>query len=365
MKKALDKPSILRIENLKVSRGKDFQLFIDEFYLHEGEVLAIIGPNGAGKSTFLLTISKLLVPSSGVIYFKDKPIDEINDLVYRRQIALVLQDPLLLDTNVYNNIALGLNFRKIPKVNQEKSISTWLSRLNITHLSDRPVSRLSGGQAQRVSLARALVLDPAILLLDEPFSALDTPSRNSLMEDLRKVLVETGTTAIYITHDQEQALFFGDRVAVILDGALKQIGSPQEVFSSPIDSQVADFLGVENVLAGKVIRGNNGRLIIDIEGTQLEAIGDYRQDQEVLFCLRPEDVTLWSTRETLRSSARNQLTGHVISILPKGPLFQITLDCGFPLVVLITKASAGDLDIEEGVQLSASFKASAVHLIPH
>jgi tungstate transport system ATP-binding protein len=356
---------VLRIENLLVNRGQTFQLSIDNFRLHEGEVLAIIGPNGAGKSTLLLAISKLLNPSAGNIFLRNQPINEINDLEYRRQIALVLQEPLLLDTTVYDNIAVGLKFRRITKSVQDRLISQWLSRLNITHLKNRPASQLSGGQAQRVSLARALVLDPAILLLDEPFRALDAPSRTSLMKDLRKILTETATTTIYITHDQEHALFLGDRVAVLLDGNLRQLGSPQEVFSSPIDTQVADFLGVENVLPGRVVDNKDGRLIIHVEGKELEAIGGMDLNQEVLFCLRPEDITLWKTKEIPESSARNQLIGQVELISPQGPLYQVTLDCGFPFVVLITRASARDLEIEQGMILSASFKASAVHLIPH
>jgi tungstate transport system ATP-binding protein len=365
MTKLANQTPLLRIENLRVNRGKGFQLSVDDFDLQEGEVTAIIGPNGAGKSTFLLTISKLIKPAAGTIYFKDQPISTIDDLKFRRQIALVLQEPLLLDTTVFNNIAVGLKYRRVEKSKQERLISDWLSLLNISQLKDRPASQLSGGQAQRVSLARALVLDPAILLLDEPFRALDAPSRTTLMQDLRRLLTETGTTTLYITHDQEQALFLGDKVAVLLEGRLRQVGSPQEVFSSPIDPQVAEFLGVENVLPGTVINSSNGRLIIDIEGNELEAIGGIDPNQNVLFCLRPEDITLWKTTELPESSARNQLIGHVKSISPQGPLFQVTLDCGFPFVVLITRASARELELKPGMRLSASFKASAVHLIPH
>lgn len=361
----IDPAPVLSIDNLRVNRGNNFQLFVDNFRLYNGEVLAIIGPNGAGKSTFLLSISKLLKPSAGAILFRDQPVDGIKDLEYRRKIALVLQEPLLLDTTVYENIAVGLKYRKVAKPEREMLISDWLSRLNITHLKDRPASQLSGGQAQRVSLARALVLNPEILLLDEPFRALDVPSRNLLLQDLRRVLTETGITTLYITHDQERALFLGDRVAVLLDGNLRQVGSPQEVFSSPIDPQVAEFLGVENVLAGKVIDNIKGKLVVDVGGTELEAIGGMEPEQNVLFCIRPEDITLWKTTDLPESSARNQLFGKVASVSAQGALFQVTLDCGFPFVVLITRASARELELKEGMRISALFKASAVHLIPH
>lgn len=359
-----NKPQLITIKNLLVNRGDNFFLSIDHFEIQEGEVMAIIGPNGAGKSSLLLAISKLLEPKAGSIYFRGQRIEEINNLNYRRQIALVLHEPLLLSTSVFDNIATGLRFRGISKSDQIQFVKQWLSRLNIEHLINQPASQLSSGQAQRVSLARALVLKPDLLLMDEPFRALDAPSRISLLKDLRNLLSETGTTTIFVTHDQEQALFIGDRVAVMLEGKLRQIGLPQTVYSSPIDTEVADFLGVENVLPGQVINNGNGRLTVQVKGKHLEAIGGMESGREVLFCLRPEDITLWKTLDIPTSSARNKLTGHILSITPRGPLLQVKIDCGFPLVVLITRASAQELAIEPGVQVSASFKASAVHLIP-
>lgn len=355
---------VLEINNLRVRRGLQFNLNIEHLVLKKGEVLAIIGPNGAGKSTFLLTISKQLVPETSSIRFMGQPLDQIRDLDYRRNIALILQEPLLLDTSVYKNIATGLRFRGFPKSEQKKQIKEWLSRLKIEHLEHRPASQLSGGQAQRVSLARAMVLKPALLLLDEPFRALDTPTRIALIEDFHSILSDTGTTTIFITHDQEQALSIGDRIAVFLEGRMCQIGSPQSVFSSPIDTEVADFLGTENVLPGFVAKSENGKIVVDVKGQLLEAIGKVERGKEILFCLRPEDITLWNSPEIPLSSARNQLTGKVTSISNQGPLFQISIDCGFPLVVLITRASVQDLELSLAMEVTAAFKASAVHLIP-
>ncbi|MEE9188389.1 MAG: ABC transporter ATP-binding protein [Anaerolineales bacterium] len=355
---------VLEIKNLRVHRGREFNLSIDHLDLKKGEVLAIIGPNGSGKSTFLLAISKLMILESGSIRFMGKPLNQIKDLNYRRNIAVVLQEPLLLDNSVYSNIATGLRFRGISKFERNKRVKEWLSRLNIEHLEDRPASQLSGGQAQRVSLARAMVLKPTLLLLDEPFRALDTPTRIALIEDLRTILSDTATTTIFITHDQEQALSIGDRVAVFLDGRMRQIGSPQSVFSSPIDNEVADFLGVENVLPGFVVNSEDGKMTVNVRGQQLEAIGKIETGREILFCLRPEDITIWKTPDRALSSARNHLSGRVTSITHQGPLLQITIDCGFPLVVLITRASAQDLKIDLDLEVSAAFKASAVHLIP-
>ncbi len=359
-----DQDLVLEINDLLVQRGLHFDLYIEHLELKRGEVLSIIGPNGAGKTTFLLTISKLLVPETGSIHFLGRPLNQFRDLDYRRNIALILQEPLLLDTSVYKNIATGLCFRGIPKSEQRMRINEWSSRLKIKHLEDRPASQLSGGQAQRVSLARAMVLKPSLLLLDEPFRALDTPTRTALIEDFRTIISDTGTTTIFITHDQEQALSIGDRIAVFLEGRLRQIGSPQSVFSSPVDTEVADFLGAENVLPGYVAKSENGKMVVDIQGRQLEAIGRITQGREILFCLRPEDITIWKSPEVPLSSARNQLNGKVRSISNQGPLFQINIDCGFPLVVLITRASVHDLELKVGMEVAATFKASAVHLIP-
>ena len=356
-------PPVLEISNLHVSRGAEFDLVIDSLILNEGEVLAILGPNGAGKSTLLLTISKLLDLTSGEIVFRGKNFDQLSDLQYRRNIALVLQDPLLFDTSVYNNISTGLRFRGLSKSDQNQRIVTWMERLKIDHLRDRHAAQLSSGQAQRVSLARALVLNPALLLLDEPFSPLDSPTRSKLMDDLRSLLSGSKTTTIFITHDQEQAITLGDRVAVILDRRLRQVGSPGEVFTSPQDSEVANFLGVENVLPGKVVSSIDGKISVTVQDQLLEAIGYAIPDRKVFFCLRPEDITLWKTTALPPSSARNVLAGQITSISPQGPLLQVQLDCGFLLTALITRTSAQDLELSVGTYVSATFKASAAHLI--
>jgi tungstate transport system ATP-binding protein len=339
-------------------------LHVEALSIEESRVLAVIGPNGSGKSTLLLTIARLLKTDGGQIYFRGRPVEEQDELAYRRRVSLVLQEPLLLDTSVFNNVAAGLRYRRLPKSEVTHRVGTWLDRLGIRHLVDRPARQLSGGEAQRVSLARALAINPELLMLDEPFGGLDTPTRTRLLEDFQALRAEAGTTTIFITHDLDEALYLGDQVAVLLNGRLRQCGSPQEVFSAPVDADVATFVGMETVLPGRVAERSNGQVQVDINGIRLEAVGDLEPGRQVLFCVRPEDISLWPTQDVPTSSSRNRLAGRVQRVIPQGPLARVQVDCGFPLLALVTRTSAIEMKLEEGKPVGASFKASAVHLIP-
>lgn len=237
--------AILEIHDLLVRLDQKTVLEIDSLSVENGEILAITGPNGAGKSTLLLAVARLVKPERGVITFDGSLASGESDTRYRRHLSLVLQEPLLLDTTVFENVATGLRFRKLPHNEVELRVETWLKRFGIEHLRDRSSRKLSGGEAQRVSLARAFCLQPRLLLLDEPFSALDAPSRSSLLEDLRSILAETDTTTLFITHDLKEAARLGDKMAVILNGKVHQVGTPTEIHARPKDDEVRAFLGLE------------------------------------------------------------------------------------------------------------------------
>jgi len=235
--------ALLEVRDLRVLRDRRPVLEIERLAVESGEVLAVVGPNGAGKSSLLLAAARLLKPERGEIRFGGQPADAMSDLDYRRRIGLVLQEPLLLDTSVFENVAAGLHFRHLPKEEITRRVGVWLERLGIEALRQRPAARLSGGEAQRVSLARAFALQPQLLLLDEPFSSLDAPTRLRLLDDLHALLAETSTTTVFITHDLKEAGRIARRVAVLLDGRLRQVGAPEQVFSAPADEDVAAFLG--------------------------------------------------------------------------------------------------------------------------
>ena len=235
--------SLLEIRDLRIVRDRRSVLHIENLAVESGQVLAVVGPNGAGKTSLLLALARLLKPEQGEIRFNGQPTAALRDVDYRRRIGLVLQEPLLLDGSVFDNVAAGLRFRHLPRGEITFRVETWLERLGITELRNRPAIRLSGGEAQRVSLARAFAIHPQLLLLDEPFSSLDSPTRARLLDDLQTLLAETFTTTILVTHDLREAARLASRMAILLDGKLRQVGTPEEVFAHPTDAEVATFLG--------------------------------------------------------------------------------------------------------------------------
>jgi tungstate transport system ATP-binding protein len=363
--------TLVEIRDLLVQRNGAIALQLEQLLIFEGEVLAVVGPNGAGKSTLLLTLARLIEPQGGQILFDGQRIDAMQGTTYRRRIALGLQDPLLFDSSVFENVALGLRFRGVARNEIQRRVSLWLERLGVASLAARRAGQLSGGEAQRVSLARALALEPQLLLLDEPFAALDPPTRSRLLDDLSLLLRETATTTVFVTHDLSEAVQWNGRIAVMAGGRLRQVGSPAEVLRAPVDEVVAAFLGIETMIPGRVMSQADGCLLVDAAGMQLEAVGEVAVGREVFFCLRPEDVTLWRGANLPPSSARNRLNGQITRLTPQGALVRITVECrqpgteaGLALVALVTRPSAQEMALAQGVPVTLTFKASAAHLIP-
>lgn len=356
---------LVRVKDLAVRRDGRVVLEVPRLEVMRGEVLAIIGPNGAGKSTLLHTLALLLPPESGTIWFAGEAVGRGADLVrFRRRMAVVFQEPLLLDTSVKDNVASGLRLRGVPRGTAGERASRWMKRFGIAELAGRSARKLSGGEAQRVSLARAFALEPELLLLDEPFSALDAPTRTALLDDFEEVLKESGVTTLFVTHDRTEAMRLGTRVAVMMDGRVAQTGRPEEVFCFPVNEKVASFVGVENLVPGRVVEQRDGLAVVALDQTYLEAVGDVDVGRQVLACLRPEDLVLApGGGEPQASSARNRLPGRVADLSFLGSQVRVSVDCGFPLVALITRRSAEDLGLRPGMPVTVSFKATAVHLI--
>jgi len=356
---------ILQLREVVVEAGGRAILDVPSLDVQSNEVLAVVGPNGAGKSTLLRVLGLLEQPRSGQVMFAGARVGG-DRLKYRRRMAAVFQEPLLLDTSVEANVQTGLSLRGINRREQKRRGDEWLERFGIAHLRGRSALSLSGGEAQRTSLARAMVLEPEVLLLDEPFSSLDAPTRESLLDDLDAVLGENRVATVLVTHDRSEALRLGDRIAVLMGGRLRQTGSANEVFSSPVDEEVAAFVGVENIIPGRVRSVADGLAAVDVASAVIETATELEVGADVLVCLRPEDVVLSREADAYPSvSARNHVRATVARVRSTGPYVRIEIDAGFPLVALVTKQSREDLSLEPGASVFATFKATAVHLIPH
>jgi tungstate transport system ATP-binding protein len=253
----------MRVRGLRVTRGTRRVLEVDDLAVREGETLAVVGPNGAGKSTLVLALAGLLRAESGDMLFRGSPVPRGGDLAYRRRIGLVLPAPLLLSTDVRSNVAAGLRFRGVPAPEAGRRADAWLERLGIAHLADRHASQLSSGEAQRASLARAFVLGPELLLLDEPFASVDSTTRVALVDDFARLRAGTPGTCVLVTHDLDEAVRLGDRLAVLLDGRIRQCDVPGRVVSSPVDADVAAFVGGEARVRGRIVSAADGLVVVD------------------------------------------------------------------------------------------------------
>jgi tungstate transport system ATP-binding protein len=234
--------ALIEVRDLVIQRGGREALNIASLSIPRGETLAVVGPNGSGKSTLLLAVARLIRPAGGEIFFEGRSLSELDELDYRRKISFVFQDPLLMDMSAEGNIALGLKFRGLPREEIRARTGKWSQQLGIDSLAKRRAGQLSGGEAQRVSLARAFVLEPELLLLDEPFASLDPPTRAKLIEDLSELLGKDGRTAIFVTHNLNEAARLSHRIAVIVGGMLRQVGPAAQIKAKPADQAVAAFL---------------------------------------------------------------------------------------------------------------------------
>ena len=221
---------LLVARNLRVVDSAREIFNVDYFSINQGETIALIGPNGAGKTTFLLTLALLRQPTSGSIEFGGLIAGPHNTLQLRRRMAVVFQESLLLDMSVLGNITTALRIRKVPRKEALARAHKWLNLLGIEDISSQRARSLSGGEAQRTSLARAFALEPELLFLDEPFASLDYPTRNSLLNDLGGILRQTNTTALFVTHDYTEIPFLAEKTAVMYEGRITKFGTNQEIF---------------------------------------------------------------------------------------------------------------------------------------
>jgi tungstate transport system ATP-binding protein len=357
-------PAVAELTAVRVTHGPRTTLDVRALSVLEGEILGVMGPNGAGKSTLLRILGLLETPTEGVVRFRGQPVPAARALAVRRRMASVFQDPLLADASVFDNVALGLRFRGVAAGEIGRRVLGWLERFDIAPLAHRHARTLSGGEAQRAALARALVVEPELLLLDEPFSALDQPMREALLRDLRGILRAERITTVLVTHHRGEALALGDRVAVLIDGRILQVGDSGEVFRAPVSVDVARFVGVETIVECAVIGRTSDRSVLSVGDHTVEVVQPAAPGERVLLCIRPEEVRVRPAASIGSGpDGGNRLDGTITGVMPAPLHVRVVIDCGFPLVALVTHRLVEQSQLTDGAPVIAEFSPSAAHLI--
>ncbi len=293
--------------------------------IESGEFFTLLGPSGCGKTTLLRTIAGFITQDSGVVEVGGQPIDHIP--AYRRDTGMVFQDYAIFPhMNVADNVAFGLRNRRVPKADIRDRVEQALAMARLEGFGDRLPSQLSGGQQQRVGLARAMVIRPQVLLMDEPLSNLDAKLRIELREDIRAIQRELGITTIYVTHDQEEALVISDRICVMEQGVVHQVGAPWEIYRQPETRFVAGFVGAMNFLLGRLdSRDNGGEVALVVGAQRIGWSGGAAPAGDVVVAIRPEDVRGVDGSRT--DGAGFALEGRVARITFTGRDAQYTIEC--------------------------------------
>jgi molybdopterin-binding protein len=358
---------LLHAERLVRRFGRRTVLDVATLTVEAGEVLAIVGPNGAGKSTLFRTLLLLERPDAGEIRL-DGIVMAPHDPRARGRLAGVFQRPVLFTGTVQQNVAFGLRAAGVPAARQRERVAAALGWLELEQLAARPVHTLSGGEAQRVALARALVLEPRILLLDEPTSSLDITVRRRFRHDLERVARQRAGGVVLITHDAMEAFGLADRIAVMHEGRIAQIATPDEIMLRPGTPFVAELTGAELLLQGVVESVDDGLAAVRVSRDLVLWAAVERQDAlhagaGAVVAYRPEDVILAPAGATQQSSAVNRIAGRIDAVVPAGALTRVRIGTqdGIVLTALLTRRSVTALNLSPNGAVTAHIKAAALH----
>ncbi len=340
---------MIKLKDLHFTVSPEFSLTVNSLDIPEANICAIIGPNGAGKTSLLNIFALFQKTEIGSLEILGKDAgDYRNKIFLRRSMSFVFSQPYLLNDSVFNNVALPLRLRGS---RDNARVEGMLNIFKISHLKGRNANLLSQGEKHRVSLARAFVTQPKLILLDEPFLSLDPRIKESLIGDLRQIIKLNKITAILVTQDQFEALSLADTLAVMIDGKILQQAAPEDIFFKPVFKEIADFVGVETILEGKITRKSDFLCSIQVKDKILEAVSEYEQGDEVFVCIRPEEVTVSSSAGT--DSARNHFSAKVSSVEPWRLGYRVNLDCGFNLIASVTRQSVERLNLFVGAEVFA------------
>jgi molybdopterin-binding protein len=354
---------VIRLVNLQVRVG-GFHLRDISMEVPSGGYALIIGPTGSGKTTLLEAVAGHARLLGGQVYLHGDDVTELPP--ERRGLGFVYQQyHLFPHLTVRENIGYGIRGRREFENGRSRGrIDELADLLAISPLLERPVRGLSGGEQQRVALARALAPRPSILLLDEPFAAVDPATRQVLRRELRQLHEREGITTLQVTHDFDEALRLGDLVAVLSEGRIAQSGTPEQVFRYPNSAFIARFVGTGNVIAGRVERrelheATPFRALFHAENLTLDVVAEREGPMHAV--IRPEDIVLSLSEH--RDSARNHKAGVVVRLERAGPVTLVHLDVGRPLIASVTTASAEEMGLRAGTSVVLAFKATAILLV--
>lgn len=326
-----------------------------------GELFFLLGPSGCGKTTCLRTIAGFYQPDEGELLFGDKIMNNVPP--HKRNIGMVFQNYALWPhMTVYENVEYGLNIRKLPNDVKKEKVAKVLEVVQMDQYAERNPNQLSGGQQQRIALARALVIEPDILLLDEPLSNLDAKLRLEMRQEIKRIHSEIGITAVYVTHDQKEALSLADRMAVMKDGKIIQLGSPREVYNFPINSFVADFIGETNFIEGKLKAKANSHFSMDTSIGEIKATGVNVSEKDKLICsVRPESINIY---DNPRDNIANQFEAKVSSVVYLGDVEEYWINVKNSWDIKIVLNNPGKYERKSGDKVFIQFDPEDAILLP-
>ena len=355
---------ILLAEEIEVRYRERLTLSVERIALREGEILGVLGPNGAGKSTLMRVMALLQLPTSGRVWYRNRSGSRAAEAL-RRASAAVFQRPHLWTGTVAYNVSLGLKFQRGPTAEVRPRVQRIAALLGIEALLEESVATLSGGEAQRTALARALVAEPEVLFLDEPTANLDAEVKTALRQDIERLARTRAGSTLLVTHDQHEAFSLADRIVVLEEGRLVQLGSPADLYENPASLYVAGLTGAEFAVRGRVTGIDEGLITVDVEGMPITAVGAGARDDPVKIAYRPEDLVLGDPSEDeLRDSARNSFFSTVSEVRVLGGLVRVRLEGPPAMVALVSQPAAEKIGLNPGSRVSVRIKATALHAFP-